>query len=564
MSLYIFIVIVILLIVGIIYTWYLHEKNESDIKKIQEEIVSINFDDINEEFLRLADFNFTGVSLKTYQDENLKLSEIKSQSISDINEELENLTVLNSNYKVFSVHKAIKQQNNKLNEIDTELGNISDTLKKLSESGKINANQADELKNNYQELRKEILSKSFVYGPATDNIKKELTFIEELFTKEQDLTEHGDHLEAQNMLSDIENRINNVKDALKKIEPLYKDLSEVFPGQLEEINNIYRDLKEKNVSFPSPDITESIDHITNAINDAKYKLAVLDFESVSVDNESIAIEIDQIYEQIETEIKAREKAQSQKTSVKEFINHAHEQNKLLKEELIGTTDNYILVNGEIESVEQLSEKIEILTDNFNDYSLKFDRAPLVYTEVLKFYKDAKQNLTEIEVKQKSIHEEISSMLKAEKVARNSVNSFKNEMKKQKRILEQMSLNGLPESYIDYFNMVNNELNQLENQLKEPKINVEEISKQLIIVQEDSENLSQKTNELINNVQLAQKVIQYSNRYISENKAIKEASKKAFNLYENDYEYDQALAVMSEALEKVEPGATQRLKDSIGA
>lgn len=564
MSLYIFIAIIILLIIGIFYTWYLHGKNESDIKTLQSEITEVDTSEIENKIIRLTDYKFTGVSLETYKNEITKFNEAKSKDFNEILSNLEELIVQNSNYKVFSVHKLIRQQKNNLNEVNQKLQDIFDTLNKLSESGQNNANRVDELKKTYLELRKEILSKSYIYGPSTDNLKRKLTDLEDLFTQEQDLTDNGDHLEAQNMLSNIQKEIDKLQDSLNQIKPLYKELSEVFPGQLEEINDIYQNLREKYVSFSEPDIEESVEHITSAISGSKYKLAVLDFESVAIDNKSIAIEIDQVYERIEIEINAREKVLDQKSELKDFIGHAEVQNELLRKELRDIEDSYILVNGEMDKAVSLKGQIESISNHFNDYSLKFDRAPVIYSEVLNIFINIKEELTNIEIEQKSIHEEISDMFNSEKVARVSVNKFKNDIKRQKRELEQMRLNGLPQDYIDYFNMVDSELGQLENQLNEPRINVEEISKQLIIVQEDSENLSQKTNELIKNVKLVQNVIQYSNRYIATNENIKEASRKAFDLYENEYNYKKALDVISGALEQVDPGAIQRLQDSLDA
>lgn len=88
--------------------------------------------------------------------------------------------------------------------------------------------------------------------------------------------------------------------------------------------------------------------------------------------------------------------------------------------------------------------------------------------------------------------------------------------------------------------------------------MEKISSELIQIQEDIERLKKEADEILNSADLVELTMQYSNKYIS-NPEIKRARKEAYDLYQNKYEYKEALDVIATALEKVEPGSYQRIE-----
>jgi Negative regulator of septation ring formation len=101
--------------------------------------------------------------------------------------------------------------------------------------------------------------------------------------------------------------------------------------------------------------------------------------------------------------------------------------------------------------------------------------------------------------------------------------------------------------LDYFYMVYDEINKLYDELDAEKINMEDISKQVIVTQEDLDNLVEKTSKLKYNVQLAEKLLQYANRY-AKNEEFNDQLIRARALFDDDYNYNDAVEVISKALE----------------
>ena len=89
--------------------------------------------------------------------------------------------------------------------------------------------------------------------------------------------------------------------------------------------------------------------------------------------------------------------------------------------------------------------------------------------------------------------------------------------------------------------------------------MDEVTKQLIIVESDLKTLRDKTNDVRDSAELTERLQQYANR-LADNKKIAAAAAKSRQQFEN-YNYTASLETIATALEEVEPGSYKRIEDS---
>ncbi len=138
--------------------------------------------------------------------------------------------------------------------------------------------------------------------------------------------------------------------------------------------------------------------------------------------------------------------------------------------------------------------------------------------------------------------------------------FASEIHVIKRQVESLNLPGLPKTYLDYFFVVSDEIKKLDTDINRIKINMEEITKQLLIVQSDLETLQEKTNDLKDSARLAERLLQYANRFREQYAEVDAAVKKAQSLFNDSYDYAASLETIATVLDKVEPGSYKKLED----
>ena len=125
-------------------------------------------------------------------------------------------------------------------------------------------------------------------------------------------------------------------------------------------------------------------------------------------------------------------------------------------------------------------------------------------------------------------------------------------------MENLNLPGIPQNYLDYFFVVSDEISKLSNAMNQPQIDMEEITKQLLIVQDDLETLHDKTDNLRDSAALTERMIQYANRLSNNNDEVDSAIQKAQQLF-NKHDYSGALETIGTALEEAEAGSFKRIE-----
>ena len=89
--------------------------------------------------------------------------------------------------------------------------------------------------------------------------------------------------------------------------------------------------------------------------------------------------------------------------------------------------------------------------------------------------------------------------------------------------------------------------------------MDEVTKQLIIVESDLETLGEKTNDIRDSVELTERLQQYANRFSDDPKIAAAAAKSQEEF--NKFNYTTSLETIATALEEAEPGSYKRIEDS---
>lgn len=559
----IIIVIILLVLIFLWYMWFLQKKNAGVLNGYKDNITDLKEDRFKDKIKKIEDMNLTGSSSERFVSVKKEYFQELNEVVPDISTDMRKADYKNTQFRVFGANKQLKAIATRISDVESKFSEIESSLDNLSNSDEQNALRRDELHKNYQLLRKQVLTQSFDYGSAADNLEDELSEVATLLDEEETSTKNGDHLEASQYLDDARVKIALITDQLKVIEPLHHDLNEVFPGQVEEINDVYQKLLNQQYQFE-----DNIADLMNSVQENMIKsdnaLGELDFDDTSKLNDDIKEKIENLYDILTLEVEAKQSVLKQQKPVLDYINHANYQHNKLEHRMQELEEHYILKKNDTNEIEDNRKELISLREDYDQEVQDIADKKVVYSHAEVTFKDIIEKLDRIEEEEKSINDSLNQMVSSESIAINSVNQYSKRLEIQKKIVEQLRLNGLPDYYLDYFYMVYDEINKLYDELGSKQINMEDISKQVIVAQEDLENLVQKTTELKQKVSLAEKLLQYANRYGNHDDNFKDQLERSKSIFDNDYDYNKAVEIISKELERVEPGSVERIKETINA
>ena len=536
---------------------------EERITKAKSSIEEILDSPLEKELEEVKKMTLSGDSLSEFEAVEHSYYALVNQQLPEISEYLNKLQAELEQYRFWKINGELKQNEAQVAKAQQQYEQLKLELAEIKQTAEIHKKAIGELKEEYQKIRKTLLAKNFSYGPSIDELEKELATLEKDFHEYSKVTEEGDYAKSSELLEKLKQQTRLLKIALKKLPPIYRNLKNIFPEQLQELKAGYSKLQAEKYGFKK-DLAKHLEAIEQKCKENEANLKQADVPKAEALDQQIADMIDEAYEIMENEYNAKLKVTRQEKHLADFIEHAKHQEKELLIELDRLSQNYTLNHNEMEEAHALNEQLKKIDKNFTAYMQAKPKDVIVYSEVLEQQTADLKALKKIELKQKEIGESVADLFEEEKEAQAAVQGFDNDIHRLKREIEILNLPGLPSDYIEYFFKVGREIESLDQDLNKIQIDMEQIARDLINTQSDLDVLAQKTQEIIDSSTLTEAMLQYSNRYRTRYPEVASAYAHAVELFNKNYDYMGALDVISEALETVEPGCYKRIENDYKA
>lgn len=555
----IIIAVVILIIVVIALMLLVNRRQLRAIEVIDAAVNEIEKMHLEEDITRLDKMDLAGESLTTLNTWRKSYTETSTKKLPRVQKLVDEAAQENTTYKLFKARKNIKEAQEIIKPTLEDARNTKAVFTELLESNKENQMQYDALIKVYRELRKSVLAGSFEYGAAIDQIEDQLASMESDFEEAKNLSSQGDHVEAKRVLSKIRMALGALQKRLPKIKEGNHQLEVVFQDQLRELSDAYKKMVLEKYYITDIDVLKRIKDIHGEIDDARKLLAETKVDELAKENKKIFGEIDELYTALAKEYKARPFVEKNQNKMLTLIAHQQAASKKLVEKLQHIDESYELTHGELEKSKELEKEVNNMNRQYTVDTQNIADGKGVYSAIQDSWLQMLDRLREIDQEQAKMSTDVDGLYDSENVANDSIKRFKQEVSLVYRRLERRNLPGNPDSFVQMYTLVVNEIGHVSDELSQVRINMEKISNELIQISDDVERLKREADDIINSANLVELTTQYANKYADKD-AIKQAQKLAMQLY-NEYNYKDALDTIATALEKVEPGSYQRLENA---
>lgn len=537
-----------------------NRKQLREIIELDDLITKIEKMNLDADIIKLDKMDLAGESLTTLTTWRKNYDQTTTKKIPEVQDLIEKAAEENAHYQLFKARKNINQAQEIMRPTFDDAKNTKEVFNELLESNRENQMLLNDLNKNYQDMRKEVLADSFEYGQALDQIESELSAIESDFTEAKSLTAQGDQVEAKRVLSKIKVALNSIKTKLPEIRQARHELDTVFQDQLQEISDSYKKMMSSKYYITKIDVLAEIKKVRTEVDDARKLLQDLKIDELNKKISKIQKEIANLYDVLTKEYKARPFVEENQDKIQRLLSHEQVESKKLVEKLRHIDESYELTHGELAESRQLEQEVNDMNRQYTVDTQNIADGKGVYSDIKASWLSMLERLREIDDKQTKTSQDVDGLYDSENVANDSINHFKQEVSLVYRRLERKNLPGNPDTFVQMYTLVVNEIGHVAKELSAVRINMEKISNELIQISDDVERLKREADDIINCADLVELTLQYSNKY-SNNETIKKAQTKAMELYSQEFNYKDALDTIATALEKVEPGSYQRLENA---
>jgi septation ring formation regulator len=553
----------IVIAIALFLTGYLMKKKYyKEIDRLEGWKMDITDRPVLDEMSKVKQLNMTGQTEELFERWRNEWDDIVTGQLPGVEELLFDAEEYIDRYR-FKKAKEVQQA------IEESLAGIEDKIKSLLAeinelvgSEEKNRTEIDELKDLYRECKKALLAHRHTYGKAETILGSQLDEAYAKFQDFEDRTANGDYLQAREIVLTIQTQLDSIQKKMEAIPDLLVDAGSNIPSQLLEVREGFREMEQQGYILGHVEVEKETESLEKKA--AEYLAMIERTETVEAHEglEDIKQRIDALYDLLEKEVYARKFIQSHDEKVRTELYNAKDANFMLKKELGIVQQSYHLQEKDEETHSLLETKLTKLFKRFEILEHKISNqssAHSVLGEELEYIKNELEVLSDEQV---HFAEKLQALRKDELSAREKVKEISKKLSETIRLVSKSNIPGLSQNYRYLMEDTKESIQNVIDKLDEKPLDIPAVQQYLEIAVMTVDKAADSTAEMIETVQLAEKVIQYGNRYRSKYPSIAKALREAEDSFRN-YNYKEALEQAASSIEEIEPGALKRIEEMIG-
>lgn len=548
------IVIIVLVAVTALITYFVRNRYYSQIDELDQQKNKVLDDAPYAELQEIGKLNITGQSSEARKKLEDQWRNIESVKYPKLENHLFEAEQAADRYRLNESKKNQEAAEAAIEDIKEDMSSLHKSLQELIEREQANLEKIDEIKKRYHEVRKSLLAYSFSFGPASESFEHKLRLMENDFTEFSELTVSGDHEEANAIVKQLSEDIQKTEDQMDQIPPLLELLDEVYAEELKDLEEGYEQMIDAGYLFPEDHLEAAIRTLESDKELIYDRIRELELEKAEEETDQLADNIEELYQEMEVEIAAKEEVSELLEDTKRAIYYLLEEYRRLMAAVNRLSQSYVLNHNEAEKNESLNEQVKEAREEYDYIEDRVKHQALPYSVAYDKLEETFDQLAHYNDEFAKVSENLDNYREEELALKRDMQEMEQKMYALKRRLENERLPGLPNNYLELFFSTSDRIEHLSTELARPKIQLIDIRRIHEMCKEDVAQLEDTTEEVIRQVELTELVSQRLYRYKDEHKGVLETIRYSESLFTEDYDYDTALRLVREKLENIDPGA----------
>lgn len=539
--------------------FFIKKKYYRETDRLEEWKIDLTTRPVLDEMQKVKQLNMNGETEERFERWRSTWDEIVSVQLPNLEELLFDAEEYIDKYR-FNKAKTVQADiKNALTEIEEGINSLLQEIQELVGSEEKNRLEIDNLKDSYRECKKTLLAHRHSFGNMEAYLEERLEETSKKFSQFEENTTNGNYLVAREIVLSINEQMEKTNKAIEMIPSLLMECKTVIPAQLNELKDGFKEMLSQGYGLEHIRVVEEVEKIEKELEEILSNFGQLELDEIQNTIDSWKERIDNIYNLLEAEVLAKQELNQQDKEILGMLKTARKLNNDLNNEFVQIQSSYHLQHSDMDIISKLAKRLENLFQRYDLIELKKNESEIAFSYLNDELLEVKGLLESIVSEQTAFADKLHALRKDELIARNQVKELKTKIAETIRLVSKSNVPGVPQDYKYLLEDAQDSIQQVIEKLNEKPLDIPVIQKFLEVAVLTVEKVTKRTDDLFEMVLLAEKVIQYGNRYRSKypnvDKALKEAE-EAFRSYEYKEAFEQAAAT----IEKIEPGALKRMED----
>ncbi|WML30440.1 septation ring formation regulator EzrA [Neobacillus sp. OS1-32] len=551
----------ILLLALFVSGYFIKKKYFKEMDRLEAWKIDLFNRPVTEEMSKVKQLNMTGQTEELFERWRNQWDEVITVKLPSFEEMLFDAEEYIDHYRFKKAKELQQQLAEQLQEAENQINNILAELNELVGSEEKNRQEIEQLKEQYRETKKMLLAHRHNFGKAEKQLEAGLDEISQKFHDFDEKTEHGDYLEAREVVLSIHSKLDMIKNNMDLIPQLLIENQSLLPNQLTEVLDGYREMTEADYYLEHINVETETNRLQEKLAENISFIENIEMEKAAEGTKEVKERIDILLDLLEKEVYAKHSLLKNKEITSDLLASAEAENKNLAGEILQVQASYQVPEKDLEIQTNLEKELAAVYKRYEILLEKLKQNETAQSVMSDELSEIKEQLDLLVEEQQTFSQKLQALRKDEFAAREQVKELTKKVAETVRLVQKSNVPGLPEDYKYLFEDANESIRNVKVQLEEKPLNVSVLNQYLEMAVLTVEKLVNSTIELIENVMLAEQGIQYGNRYRSQYPSVAKGLAEAENAFRR-YDYQEALEQVAASLEAVDPEALKKIKAAI--
>lgn len=552
-------IILVLIVYGLLY--YLGHRYGENIQALDDKKQEILAIPVPDKLYQIKNKHVSGNTRRLYDTQRAKWQTVKQYNLSEIESSLVSAQNQADKFSLVKARKEIDNAEELLEDTESDVRAINDALTDLLALEGENEAYYEKTYERYAAIRKQLLAHGYAYGDAIDMLEKHLSYVELDFTKYNALMNDGDFIGADEELHQINEDIDALDNMMSHIPDILDKIDNEYNEQLQDLKQGYQRLQEETFQFPKGvNVSENIDKVAQDIKNAYDAVLAGDLNEAKNLMKVCESQIDHTYQMMEDEINARDYVDKNQGKLQKQFDQVSQSNHYSQLEADRISQSYVLHDNEVGKIREFSSEIKNEQQKIERSNEQLAARTIAYSEMKKRIEEAYNILSSVEKGQSHIISSMSHLKSREKEMRDELYEADLELRNMQRRIERFNLPGLSDDYLDLFFDTQDMIEDIEHKMNRVKLDIRTMTEIMTKIDNQLNALAEQTEAILDDAILTENCIQYANRFRAENPDINQAIQDANHYYYDKFDYQAAHQTIADAIDAVEPGASQHVAD----
>ncbi|HHO1895476.1 TPA: septation ring formation regulator EzrA [Staphylococcus aureus] len=561
MVLYIILAIIVIILIAVGVLFYLRSNKRQIIENAIErknEIETLPFD---QNLAQLSKLNLKGETKTKYDAMKKDNVESTNKYLAPVEEKIHNAEALLDKFSFNASQSEIDDANELMDSYEQSYQQQLEDVNEIIALYKDNDELYDKCKVDYREMKRDVLANRHQFGEAASLLETEIEKFEPRLEQYEVLKADGNYVQAHNHIAALNEQMKQLRSYMEEIPELIRETQKELPGQFQDLKYGCRDLKVEGYDLDHVKVDSTLQSLKTELSFVEPLISRLELEEANDKLANINDKLDDMYDLIEHEVKAKNDVEETKDIITDNLFKAKDMNYTLQTEIEYVRENYYINESDAQSVRQFENEIQSLISVYDDILKEMSKSAVRYSEVQDNLQYLEDHVTVINDKQEKLQNHLIQLREDEAEAEDNLLRVQSKKEEVYRRLLASNLTSVPERFIIMKNEIDHEVRDVNEQFSERPIHVKQLKDKVSKIVIQMNTFEDEANDVLVNAVYAEKLIQYGNRYRKDYSNVDKSLNEAERLFKNN-RYKRAIEIAEQALESVEPGVTKHIEEEV--